>query len=288
MLFGTGGQLVEVFGDRALALPPLNSTLAQRLIEQTKIYRALCGVRGRPPVDFAALKHILVQISRLIVEQRSIAEIDINPLLASPERLVALDARILVHDSRNRGTRICRCRLSVPTHPLRRELEIKDGIAIVIRPIRPEDEPAMVKFHETLSDSSVYLRYFHMENLSTRVAHERLLRKCFIDYDREMALVAEKTEPDGKRAILAVGRLSKVPGGDRAEVAVLVTDRYQQMGLGIELMRRLIQVAKDENLKEIEANILLENLGMRALARHFGFEVPGKATDDEVEAILKL
>ena len=166
---------------------------------------------------------------------------------------------------------------------------MKNGEEILFRPIRPDDEPLMVSFHKTLSEQSVYLRYFHMENLSARVAHDLLIRKCFIDYNQEMALVAERTVPEtGQHEILAVGRLSKMPGGQEAEVAVLVSDHYQRHGLGSELVRRLIQVARDEKLHEIVANILPENLGMRALANRFGFKI--RASDDPtmVTAALNL
>lgn len=155
----------------------------------------------------------------------------------------------------------------------------KQGEEVRLRPIRPEDEPMMVRFHGTLSDQTVYLRYFHMEKLSTRVAHERLIQKCFIDYDREIALVAEHIAPEtGEPEIVAVGRLSKSRTAKEAEVAVLVSDRYQGHGLGTELLRRLIQVARDENLQQIVANILPENLAMRALAKHFGFKI--RESDD--------
>ncbi len=165
----------------------------------------------------------------------------------------------------------------------------KDGTEILFRPIRPEDEPMMVKFHETLSDESVHLRYFHMEKLDTRVAHERLIRKCFIDYGQEMALVAEQAAPDtDQREILAVGRLSKSRTSEEAEVAVLVSDPYQRRGLGTELLRRLIEVARDEKLQEIVAHILLENLAMRALADRFGFKLRDSNDPRMVVAVLSL
>ena len=279
ILFGSGGQLVEVYRDHALALPPLNTTLAQRMIEQTKIFRALNGVRGRAPVDLVALEQVLVRFSQLVVEQRRIKEIDINPLLASPERLLALDARIVLHD---RSVADADLPVSaIRPYPVQyvSSWKMKDGAEVLIRPIRPEDEPLMVKFHETLSDQTVFLRYFHMEKLSTRVAHERLIRKCFVDYDREMALVAERVGPGGaQHEILAVGRLTKSRAGGEAEVALLVGDRYQRCGLGGELLRKLVQVARDEKLKEIVASILPENTGMSTLAERFGFEV--RKTDD--------
>jgi acetyltransferase len=229
-------------------------------------------------VDLFALETILVRFSRLVMEQPWIKEMDINPLLASPEKILALDARIVLHNPDTAEEKLPKPAIRpYPGHYVL-SWTMKDGSEVMIRPIRPEDEPAMVNFHETLSDRSVYLRYFHMEKLSERVAHERLIRKCFIDYDREMALVAVRPGPGGTQEILAVGRLSKTPGTREAEIAVLVTDRYQKMGLGRELVRRLIQVGRDEKLESIEANILPENLGMRALASGFGFKTrPGFA-----------
>src|SRR6202158_656829 len=191
VLFGSGGQLVEVYRDRALALPPLNTTLAQRMMEQTRIFTALKGVRGRKPVNRIELEKLLVRFSQLVVEQPWISEIDINPLLASSDRLLALDARVVLH-----GAEMTEDRLPKPAirpYPMQyvTDWTMNNGKELPIRPIRPEDEPLMVKFHETLSDRSVYLRYFGSLSLKRRVAHERLIRICFGDYDRELALVAE-------------------------------------------------------------------------------------------------
>jgi acetyltransferase len=276
MLFGLGGQLVEVFRDRALALPPLNTTLARRLMERTRIFTALQGVRGRKPVDLTGLEALLVRFSQLVVEQRWIKEIDINPLLASSERLLALDARVVLHEPQVSLA-------DVPPPAIRpypsqyvSTWVMKDGTAVTIRPIRPEDEPQMVRFHQTLSERSVYMRYFQVTQLSTRVAHERLVRICFIDYDREMALVAERNAPNDAaagREILGVGRLSKLHGRNEAEFAVLVSDLYQRHGLGFELMRRLTQIARDEKLERVTGNILPENKEMQGLARKAGFEI---------------
>jgi acetyltransferase len=175
-----------------------------------------------------------------------------------------------------------------PTHYVGR-WTTKDGTPVTIRPIRPEDEPLMVKFHGTLSERSVYLRYFHMEKLDSRVAHDRLLQKCFIDYDREMALVVDRENSStGEHEILAVGRMTKIPDSSEAEVAVLVSDKAQKQGLGTELVRRLIEVARDEKLERIIAVILPENYGMMALARHFHFTVRGSADPNVIIAVLDL
>jgi acetyltransferase len=289
ILFGSGGQLVEVYRDRALALPPLNTTLAQRMMEQTRIFTALQGVRGRKPVNMAALENLLVRFSQLVLEQRWIAEIDINPLLASPERLLALDARILLH-----GPAVTLDQLPKPAirpYPLQyvSSWTMKDGNQVTIRPIRPEDEPLMVRFHETLSDRSVYLRYLCSLSLSRRVAHERLLRICFGDYDREMALVAERTDPGtGERRIIAVGRMNKLHARNEAEVAVLVSDQYQNLGLGNELLRRVVQIARDEKLSNVSGEILTDNLAMQVIMRHLGFRVRAGEDLTSLQAFLDL
>ena len=166
-------------------------------------------------------------------------------------------------------------RPSDPAYPLQYvfSLQLKNGMQISIRPIRPEDEAAMARFHESLSDRSVYLRYFHMEKLSSRVAHTRLARRCFIDYDSEMALIAEYFNPkEGRNEMIAVGRLIRAPGEKEAEIALLVADKFQKCGVGAELMKRLIQVGRDEKLERIVATVLPENTGMRVLAARSGFQ----------------
>jgi acetyltransferase len=275
LLFGAGGQLVEVFRDRALGLPPLNTTLARRLMEQTRILTALKGVRGRPPVDLPALERLLVRFSDLVVEQRWIKEIDINPLLASPDRLLALDARVIVHGPEVRDSELPRPAIRpYPTHQVA-SWTANDGTALLLRPIRPEDEPLLVAFHGTLSERTVALRYFHAMKLSARIAHERLTRICFVDYDREMVLVAERQtlEADGGREILGVGRLSKVRGAGDAEFALLISDHFQKRGLGSELLNRLIKIARDEGVHRIVGSILPENLGMRRVCEKLGFRL---------------
>jgi acetyltransferase len=287
ILFGSGGLLVDVYGDHALALPPLNTTLAQRMMEQTKIFSALKGVRGRKPVNLVALEKLLVRFSQFVLEQRWIAEIDINPLLASPDRLLALDARIILH-----GPAVTLDQLPKPAirpYPSQyvSSWTMKDGTQVTIRPIRPEDEPLIAKFHETLSDRSVYLRYFCSLSLSRRVAHERLLRICFGDYDREMALVAENTDPGtGERRILGVGRMNKLHTRNEAEVAALVSDQYQKLGLGHELLRRVVQIARDEKLSQVSAEMLPDNIAMQAVFRRLGFNIRADEDMTSLRALL--
>jgi acetyltransferase len=289
LLFGSGGQLVEVYRDKALGLPPLNTTLAQRLMEQTKIYTALKGVRGRKPVDMKSLEGLLARFSYIPIEIPRIKEIDINPLLASSARLVALDARVVLW-----GREVADADLpkpAIPPYPNQYifPVQMKNGKPILIRPIRPEDERLMPRFHESLSEQTVYLRYFHMENLSQRVAHQRLLKKCFIDYGREMALVAETENPKThEREILAVGRLTRSRDPGEAEVAVLVADRVQQQGIGSAILARLIEIARKEGITRIVADILAENSGMRALAARAGFVFEPQASPDQLRAVLNL
>ena len=288
LLFGAGGQLVEVFKDRALALPPLNTTLARRMLEQTKVFEALQGVRGRKPIDLSALDELLVRFSQLVVEQPWIQEIDINPLLASPERLLALDARVVVSGPNVRANELPQ--LAIRPYPVQyvQPWTTKSGQAVTIRPIRPEDEPLLIRLHEALSERSVYLRYFQPLKLSQRTAHERLTRICFIDYEREIALVVESKKKDETAEIIAIGRLSKLRGRNEAELAVLVDDRHQHLGIGTELYRRLIQVARDEKLQQVVSIILSENRDMLAICEKLGFQFQSDLEDGTVRAVLPL
>jgi acetyltransferase len=237
LLFGTGGQLVEVFQDRALGLPPLNSTLARRMMEQTRIYTALKGVRGRKPVPLDELEQLMVRFSYLVAEQRWIKEIDINPLLASEQALIALDARVVLHPAHISEAELPRTAITPYPVEYVAPWTLHDGTAVLIRPIRPEDEPLLVEFHHTLSEQSVYQRYFHPFPLSERIAHERLTRIAFINYEREMALVAERRDEAYKPHIIGVGRLIKLRGGKEAEFAILISDEYQHQGLGTSCSR---------------------------------------------------
>jgi acetyltransferase len=289
LLFGSGGQLVEVYRDRSLALPPLNTTLARRMMEQTRIYKALRGVRGRQPVDLAALEQLMVRFSYLVVEQRWIREIDINPLLASPDGLVALDARIVLHGADVRQEDLPK--LAIRPYPAQyvRPWTMKNGEEIVIRPIRPEDEPAMVRFHETLSENTVYLRYLHTLKLSQRVSHERLTRICFIDYSREWALVAErKGATPGSNEIIGVGRLTHSRIENEAEFAIVVADQYQHQGLGTELLGRLVQIGREEKVKRIIGCVLPENYGMQRVSEHLGFSTHLDVEEGLVLATMDL
>ena len=286
LLFGSGGQLVEVYKDRALGLPPLNTTLAHRLMERTKIFAAFAGIRGRKPVDLVELEKLLVRFSYLVTEQKWIKEIDINPLLASGDGLLALDARVVLH---------ARDVVDPPSPAIRpypvqyvKPWRFEDGMEVIIRPIRPEDERMVVTFHANLSERSIYQRYFHLLSLDQRVSHERLLRVCFGDYNREIALVAEHRDPaSDEPEILAIGRLSKAHLENEAELAVLITDENQGRGLGTELSRRLIAIARDEKLDRVTVEILGDNLPMIEVCRILGFDL-NRVEDGTVHGVITL
>lgn len=286
LLFGMGGQLVEVFKDRSLGLPPLNSILARRMMEKTTIYTALKGVRGRPPVDLAALEQLLVRFSELIVEQPWVKELDINPLLASSERLLALDARVVIYGPEVTEDQLPR--LAIRPYPSQyvSRWTAKNGKEMVIRPIRAEDEPALVTFHETLSDRSVFMRYLQPLLLSERVAHNRLARIAHTDYDREMTLVAEDFE-DGESRILGIGRLSKLHGTNDARFTLLISDKYQGLGVGTEMLRRLVSVAQEEKLDHLEAIMSADNSAMQSMVRSLGFTL-SKGEEGMLKADLVL
>jgi acetyltransferase len=259
------------------------------MMEQTKIYKALKGVRGRKPVDLLALEVLLVRFSALVAEKRWIKEIDINPLLASPDGLIALDARVVVHGPEVELDQIPKT--AIRAYPSRyiSPWTLKDGTQVTIRPIRPEDEPALVRFHETLSERSVYLRYFHLINLEQRTTHERLTRICFIDYDREMALVAVRRNPQtGESDVLGVSRLVKIHGTREAEVAVLISDQWQGRGLGKELLGRLITIGASEKLSKLTAGILPDNRGVLRICEKLGFVMKYSTEDEMMKAEFTL
>jgi acetyltransferase len=287
ILFGSGGLLVEVYRGRALALPPLNTTLAQRLMEQTQIFSALKGTRGRKAVNLPALETLLVRFSQLVVEQPGIKEVDINPLLATSEELLALDARIVLHDAATSEDHLPRPAIRPYPSQYVSEWRMKDGTMVTIRPIRPEDEPLMVRFHGTLSERSVYLRYFCSMSLSTRVEHERLVRICFGNYDRGLALVADWKNPEsGEHEILGVGRLSGMSNHLDAEAAVLVSDAWQGRGLGTELLRRIAEVGRREKFRRLSGEILRDNVTTQAIFKKMGCQL--RSLDDPATVLASL
>jgi acetyltransferase len=287
LLFGMGGQLVEVFKDRALALPPLNTNLAKHLISEVKISAALKGVRGRKPIDEEALASLLVRFSELVAEQPRIAEIDINPLLASPERVIALDARVVLHPLSLSDAELPRFAIRPYPHAYEREAVTEDGVRMLVRPIRPEDEPAVARFHAGLSAETVVARYGHERSLAERTAHDRLTRICFADYDRQFAIVAEVQKDDAAATELAgIARVSRIHGSDDRLLTMTVADAWQRRGVGACLVKAAIDVARGEGVANLVSELSPRNAGMRELLADDGFTFEEK--DGVLEATLPI
>lgn len=285
--FGAGGSLAEEAGDHAFGLPPLNATLARRLIERTRVSAVLNAMAERGALDMAELEGVLVNFSQLVAERRELVEIELNPLLAGVDgHLLALDARAVLR------TDVDQTPTPLAIRPYPRQyvsgFKLKDGTELLLRPIRPEDEQLIREFHETLSEDSVRQRYFQTFKLEQRIDHQRLCRICFIDYDREVALVVERREGDA-REILAVGRLSRLlEDSGVGEYAIIVSDQWQRQGLGRELLSRLIQIGREEGLYKIIAHILPDNLGMRRTGEKLGFTHTSLGDGEEYLAELML
>ena len=268
LLFGMGGQLVEVFRDRALALPPLNTTLARTLINETTVSHALKGVRGRRPIDEEVLAALLVRFSELVAEQPRIAEIDINPLLASPERVIALDARVVLHPASIPDEDLPRLAIRPYPYEYEREAVTDDGVTLRVRPVRPEDEPAVARFHAGLSPETVVARYGVERSLEERTAHDRLRRIVFADYDRQFALVAEVP---GRDELAGIARVSRIHASDDRRLTMTVADGWQRRGVGARLLDAAVRVARGEGVANLVAELDAGNRGMRELLADEGF-----------------
>jgi acetyltransferase len=281
ILFGAGGVLVEVFKDRELALPPLNRTLARRLIERTKISQALKGVRGQKSIDLGALETLLVRFSQLVADFLDIREIDINPLLASPECIVALDARVLLAPADAPTPR-----LAITPYPnqLTARFRLKDGSELTVRALAPEDEPLIVALHGGHSPQTIRMRFHSMVKTLSR---DSMIRLCHLDYDREMALLAVRHNGEQPQA-LGVSRYYLHPETGVAEFAIVVGDPWQGQGLGWHLMERLIEVARQRGVKQLIGTVLRENAPMLQLAQELGFTMLPTSEPSVVEAIREL
>ena len=288
LLFGLGGQLVEVFKDRALGLPPLTTTLAKHMMEQTNIYTALKGVRGRDPVDLAALERLLVRFSQLVTEQRWIQELDINPLMASPEKLIALDARVLVYSKETTEEQLPKP--AIRAYPIRYSgtWTAKNNAKVTIRPILPEDEERLVKFHTILSDRTVFLRYLQPMMFQERVLHERLARISHEDYNRVISLVAETRDDKDENIIIGVVRLSRLHASNDARLSILIGDPYHGIGLGGELVRRALDVAKREKIERLSATLTADNQVMQHIFKKAGFNIETTDNANLMSASINL
>jgi acetyltransferase len=237
------------------------------LMQGTKAYKMLQGFRGKPPANFRELEEILVRFSGLIVDFPEIAEIDINPLAIADGKTYALDARIVIDkDYVECGSRYPH--LVITPYPTRyiTSWKLPDGVEVLLRPIRPEDEPLEQEMADSMSHESIRTRLFSPLKLD----HEWLIHFCNVDYDRHMAIVAEITE-NGKRKIIGVGRLVMEPDFQSGELALVVHDRYQRNGLGYKLLGMLIGIGREKGLEQVVGDVLAENGKMLKLARKLGF-----------------
>lgn len=291
IVFGIGGDLREAEKDYSVGLPPLNQTLARRMMEETRIYQYLQG-RRKYEDSLRKLEEVLVRFSRLIIDIPEIDEIDINPVLFSDSGLLALDASMLHISTIESGDQkrirgdLCPSHLSIPPYPAQycREMTALDGTPVLIRPIRAEDEPIMYNLLKSLSDESVYSRFCR---LLKDMPHEKLVRFCQIDYDREIAFVAAIKDESGAEELIGEVRLSKLPDLENAELSILVSDQWQGKGIGNILMDYCIGIAREVELKSLWMEILKENRRMIRFGLKCGFR---QAYDDGdmVKVVLDL
>lgn len=282
ILFGHGGTAVEVLGDRAVALPPLNMKLARDLILRTRVYKLLAGYRDRPAANLVAIESTLIQIAQLMIDHPEIVELDINPLLADEHGVVALDARVRIAEPREDVDRLA-------IRPYPKELEemvtLRDGRQMFTRPIRPEDQPAHERFISRLSPEDIRSRF-----LSTihQLEPSQMARLTQIDYDREMAFIAVADGPDGESETVGVVRAMAESDGLKAEFAIVVRSDAKARGLGYALMHRIIRYCRQRGTQELVGEVLAENHPMLELAEELGFEARRGDDTDIVHLRLKL
>jgi acetyltransferase len=265
ILFGLGGIYTELFKDRAIGFPPLNQTLAQRIIEKTKAYELLKGFRNIPPVDLKKVEETMVNFSQMLIDHPEIKEVDINPLIPQGNDLIAVDARIILDPEPEKHPH-----LIITPYPAKymKPVTLKDGQKALLRPIKPEDENMWLEMFKTFSEETVRFRFFR---IIKDTPHEVRTRYCNIDYDREIGIVAE-LEEKGKKRFVGVARLIIDPTRtDEAEFALVVTDEWQRQGLGSEFLDYLIEIAKDKNLAKINGVVLKDNYPMIAVCREKNF-----------------
>ncbi len=277
MMVGFGGIAAELFQDRSLELPPIDEKLALRMLKSLQSWPLLSGYRGRASVDLHRLVEILLRFSAMIVEQPEILEIDINPLLVSSQSMIALDARIVLRPLSESNTKPY-AHLAIRPYPseFSKTVQLSDGTNVRLRPIRPEDEPAWRAMLGRCSKETLWSR-FHM--LFKEATHEMATRFCFLDYDREIAMVAEPLDevnaPDGSSSgkIVGVGRLAADVDHRVAEFAILVEDEWQNRGLGIKLAEHSLAIAKPWGVQTVIAETTPHEQRMVAILRHFGFTI---------------
>jgi acetyltransferase len=285
ILFGMGGVGVELYKDCSVALPPLNTTLIRRMLEETKVYQLLKGYRNQPRANLELLEKTLLLFSQLLVDFPQIKEIDINPLLLSESTIHILDARVLIDKDRALREQDLRAPLVISPYPKKYETRwrMRNGVEVLLRPIKPEDEPMWLEMFKGFSEESIRYRFFQVIK---DTPHEMRVRYCNIDYDREIAIVPELIS-NGKRRILGVGRISIEPDGKSGEFAIIVTDEFQGAGLGTKLTDHVLEVAYDMGLEKVYSVMLAENYRAISLMKRMGFSLT-YSEDGTVEATLNL
>jgi len=266
VMFGHGGTAVEVVADRAVALPPLNRALAKELVDRTRVSRLLAGYRNRPPAHVNAVCDALIGVARMLAELPELAELDVNPLWADEAGVLALDARVRVSTARPAGVR----NFAVCPYPAELERRLSwRGKAIVLRPVRPEDEGQHREFLESAESEDLRMRFFEAPH---RLSHDELARMTQIDYEREMAFIAlDPYAPDG-RPTLGIAHLVRDPDNVEAEFAVMVRGNCKRRGLGRLLMQALIDYAASRGTRRLVGYVLRENRAMLGLMKELGFE----------------
>ncbi len=279
ILFGQGGTAVELVADRAVALPPLNAALARALVQRTRIARLLGGWRDTPAANQDALHGVLLAVSRLLADLAEVAELDINPLVLDPEGAVALDARVRVQTPGPGGA----ARFAIRPYPDRWvERVVWQERALTLRPIRPEDEAQHLAFLERLDAQDIRLRIFHSRR---SIERSELARLTQIDYDRELAFIAEAAGPDGHPETLGAVRAVTDPDNVEAEFGIIVRSDLKGSGLGTLLLDKLLRALRERGTRRVVATVLAENERMRGLARRFGFAEERAIADDGLRAI---
>lgn len=267
LLFGMGGILTEVLKDSAVTLPPLNLLLARRLMERTRVYRLLQGYRNIPAANVDLVAEFLVRVSQLVSDFPEIVELDLNPVVISNGRPVAIDARIVVEASDIAAPR----HLIISPYPNQYESEwmLEDGTPVLIRPMKPEDEFLVRDLLDNCSQQTIYFRYF---SVVKSWPHESLVRFTQYDYDREIGIAAIGLPP-GPSTMMGVGRLVMPPGRPEAEFAVIVADPWQGKGLGEKLIERVIEIARENGVQALSGDVLPENQRMLSLVKKLGFKL---------------
>ncbi|KPQ44376.1 MAG: acetate-CoA ligase subunit beta [Candidatus Methanoperedens nitroreducens] len=284
VMFGRGGIDVEIYKDVAIGLLPLNQTLARRMLEETKVYRLLKGYRNLPPANINLLEEIVVRFSQMLVDFPQLKEFEINPLLINENDAFALDARGVIDKELLRAKPHEHLVISPYPEKYRSLWKLRDGRTVILRPIKPEDEPLWIEMFRNFSQESIHFRLF--QTVIGPVAHEYSARYCNIDYDRELAIVAE-IEDEGKRKMLGVVRLNIDPAENAGELSFIVADPWQGQGLGSKMVDYMIEICRDKQLEKISAVMLSDNYRAIKLFQEMGFTI--ESLDDGTQrAVLDL